>query len=200
MFTGLIERTAEVIWMVRRTEGIQLVLADPGFRQTPNIGESLAINGCCLTVAAHRQGQLVFTVLDETLARTNLGSLRAKSQVNVERALAATGRLGGHFVQGHIDCTAKVISLVQHGADYRLEIGLPPEFSHLVCYKGSIAVNGVSLTVAEVLERSMVCWIIPHTFDVTNIHGLVEGDLVNLEFDILAKYVDRIIGQRSEVS
>ena len=112
-------------------------------------GESVAVNGCCLTVSAHRAEQLTFDLLDETLQRTNLTKLRRDSPVNMERPLAAGGRLGGHFVQGHIDCAAKIVSLTQVDGDHRLEIELPPEFAHYVACKGSIAINGISLTIAE---------------------------------------------------
>jgi len=120
--------------------------------------------------------------------------------VNLERALRVDGRLGGHFVQGHVDCTARVISVTEKGPDVRLEISLPAEFARYATFKGSIAVNGVSLTIAELTDHSFTVWIIPHTLDGTNLGDLQDGDTVNLEFDVLAKYVERLVGPLSAQS
>jgi len=111
----------------------------------------------------------------------------------LERSLPANGRLGGHFVSGHIDCTSPVIGFEQVGADYRLEVELPAEFAHYLAFKGSIAIDGISLTVAEVNPKSFVVWIIPHTLEVTNLHRRKAGERVNLEFDLLAKYLERMV-------
>jgi riboflavin synthase len=119
--------------------------------------------------------------------------LQGRQLVNLERAVAASERFGGHFVQGHIDCVSPVIAYQKSGADFRLEIELPEPFVHYVASKGSIAVNGVSLAVAEVLPKSFVTWIIPHTKAHTNLDRVQAGDLMNLEFDILAKYVERMV-------
>jgi riboflavin synthase len=159
------------------------------------VGDSVAVNGCCLTVSAHRGEQVTFDLLEETLERTNLKRLRRDSPVNLERALAAGAPLGGHFVQGHIDCSAKVISFERTGEDYRLEVELPADFAHYAAYKGSVAINGISLTIAELLEKSFAVWIIPHTKKRTNIDSIETGDLVNIEFDILAKYVERMLAR-----
>lgn len=156
-------------------------------------GDSVAVNGCCLTVTAHRPGQITFDLLGETLEKTNLKSLRRDSLINLERPLRADSRLGGHFVQGHIDCVSEVVAFEPVEKDYRLTVKLPGEFAGLVAYKGSIAVNGISLTVAEVDSETLTVWIIPHTRRATNLHELQKGALVNLEFDILAKYVQRMI-------
>jgi riboflavin synthase len=145
-------------------------------------------------VTAKRDDALTFDLLQETLDRTNLGSLRPGGQVNLELALRAGDTIGGHFVQGHIDCRSTIQGLLKKGADLRIEVAVPHEFSHYIAYKGSIAVNGVSLTVAESTERTFVCWLIPHTCENTNLGSAREGDAVNLEFDILAKYVERIRG------
>jgi len=122
-----------------------------------------------------------------------LKKLQQDSPVNLERALRADGRLGGHFVQGHVDCVSRIIAFDRKGADFRLEVELPENLGHYVVSKGSITVNGISLTVAEVLPRSFAVWIIPYTKIHTNLDGATIGDLVNLEFDILAKYVERMI-------
>lgn len=193
MFTGLIEEIGTVLWIRATERGTQLQVAAPVIAGTLRKGESVAVNGCCLTVAARRDDHLIFDLLEETLDRTNLRHLRPDGAVNMERALAVDGRLGGHFVQGHVDCAARVLAFEPVGDDHRLEIELPADFSHYVAYKGSIAVNGVSLTVAELLTGSFAVWIIPHTKRHTNIDTLAVGDSVNLEFDIIAKYVERML-------
>jgi riboflavin synthase len=193
MFTGLVEETGEVLALDRSTAGARLTIRTRTVGVDAQIGDSIAVNGCCLTVTENRGGELAFDLLAETLSRTNLGELRSGTRVNLERALAAHARLGGHFVQGHIDCTARVLSFEASGADYRLEIALPAEFAKYVAFKGSIAIDGISLTVAEVREASFVLWIIPHTRSVTNLQARATGDGVNLEFDLLAKYVERIV-------
>jgi riboflavin synthase len=192
MFTGLIEEVGTVIAVTNKS-GNQLKIAAPRIARKIRRGESLAVNGCCLTVSSHHGDVLIFDLLDETVARTNLKDLQRKQLVNLERAVAASERFGGHFVQGHIDCVSPVIACQKSGADFRLEIELPGAFAHYVASKGSIAVNGISLTVAEVLPKSFVTWIIPHTKTHTNLDRVQAGDLMNLEFDILAKYVERMV-------
>jgi riboflavin synthase len=192
MFTGLIEQVASVLWIRATDRGTQLQIAAPGIAETTVTGDSVAVNGCCLTVTAHRSDQITFDLLDETLQRTNLKDVRRDSLVNLERPVTGEGRLGGHFVQGHIDCSASIITFGAVGDDYRLEVELPSEYSHYVASKGSVAVNGISLTVAQLLPKSFVAWIIPHTRRSTNLFQAKGGDSVNLEFDILAKYVERI--------
>ena len=193
MFTGLIEEIGTVL-SVRATErGTQLQLSAPGIAGGVDAGDSISVNGCCLTVASHRHEQVTFDLLEETLARTNLGTLKRDSVVNLERALVADARLGGHFVQGHIDCTASIMDFAESDSDSRLEIALPEDRARYVAEKGSIAVNGISLTIAEVKPASFVTWIIPHTRRYTNLKSAQSGDLVNLEFDILAKYVERML-------
>jgi riboflavin synthase len=175
---------------------VQLLIKAPRTAARARIGESVAVNGCCLTVTAHREGQVMFDLLAESLERTNFGRLKPGSAVNLERALRVDGRLGGHFVQGHIDCTAEVVGLEEKGPDLRLDIAVPPAFARYVVFKGSIAINGVSLTVAAVKDDRFSVWIIPHTLENTNLGDLERGDFVNLEFDILAKYVERLLAAR----
>ncbi len=189
MFTGLVEEVGTALWI----GGTQLQIAAPRIAKEIRAGDSVAVNGCCLTVSAHRDDQLTFDLLRETLDRTNLKSLRPESPVNLERALTADGHIGGHFVQGHIDCTARILALEKSGADHRLEIELPTEFAHYVTSKGSIAINGISFTVAEVLPKSFAVWIIPHTKRHTNLERAQVGDSLNIEFDILAKYIERML-------
>ena len=197
MFTGLVREVGEVGWLRRTDQAVQLLIEAPRTAGRVRIGESVAVNGCCLTVTAHRDRQLMFDVLQETLDRTNLGALKPGDPVNLERALRVDGRLGGHFVQGHVDCTAGVLGAEEQGADLRLDISLPADFARYVAFKGSIAINGVSLTVAEIGSGRFTVWIIPHTLENTNLGDLEPGEAVNLEFDILAKYTERLLSGRA---
>jgi riboflavin synthase len=196
MFTGLIEEVGSVVTVGASKKRNQLKIAAPRVAKKVRRGDSLAVNGCCLTLSSHRGEELVFDLLDETIARTNLKNLQRKQPVNLERAVAGTERFGGHFVQGHIDCVSPVIAYQKSGADFRLEIALPKAFAHYVAHKGSIAVNGISLTVAEVLPKSFVVWIVPYTKTHTNLDHAQAGDPMNLEFDILAKYIERMLASR----
>ena len=209
MFTGLIEEVGEIIEVRASDSGTQLrpqvastrkgsvlQIAASGIAKKVRSGDSIAVNGCCLTLTSRRGNCLTFDLLEETIACTNLKNLRRSDPVNLERALAAEGRLGGHFVQGHIDCVSPIVAFDKKGADFRLEVELPAEFAQYVARKGSIALNGISLTVAEVLPKSFVVWIIPHTKRHTNLDRARAGDLVNVEFDILAKYVERALAIR----
>jgi riboflavin synthase len=193
MFTGLIEEVGSVLEIHATDLGTRLQIVAPRLAEKVQIGDSIAVNGCCLTVATHGAEQLAFDLLTETLDRTNLRTLRQQSRVNLERALAADGRLGGHFVQGHVDCAARIVALEKNGADHRLEVELPADFAQYIAHKGSIAVNGISLTVAEVSEASFAVWIIPHTRSQTNLDTARAADLVNLEFDLIAKYIERML-------
>jgi riboflavin synthase len=195
MFTGLVEEIGSVLWIRASDRGTQLQIAAPQITQRIRTGDSIAVNGCCLTVTAHRAEQITFDLLDETLDRTNLKYLRRDSPVNLERPLPVDGCIDGHFVQGHIDCATRIVSFDETDADRRLEIELPTEFAHYVAYKGSIAVNGISLTVAEILPESFAVWIIPHTKRSTNLQSAQPGDWVNIEFDILAKYLERMLAR-----
>ena len=193
MFTGLVEEVGHVLWIRATDRGPQLQIAAPQTAGQARTGESVAVNGCCLTVTAHRSGQVTFDLLEETMDCTNLKDLRRDSPVNLERPVSAQGSMGGHFVQGHVDCATCILAFDHTGKDDRLEIELPTEFAHYAVYKGSIAVNGISLTIAEVLPESFAVWIIPHTIRATNLGTAQAGDRVNLEFDILAKYVERML-------
>jgi len=196
MFTGLIEEVGTVEAVRARDRGTELQIAASGIAKNVNPGESVAVNGCCLTLTSCRSDFLTFDLLEETIARTNFGDLRQDSPVNLERALRADGRLGGHFVQGHVDCVAAIVGFAARDTDFRLEIELPENSRHYVASKGSIAVNGISLTVADVLPTSFVVWIIPYTKRHTTLDRAAIGNLVNLEFDVLAKYVERMVTRR----
>jgi riboflavin synthase len=193
MFTGLIEEVGAIVAVHTRDHGTALQIAAPRIARDARPGESIAVNGCCLTITSRGSDCLTFDLLEETIARTNFRELRPNSPVNLERALLADGRLGGHFVQGHVDCVASVRSFEPKGADFRLEIELAENVRHYLASKGSIAINGISLTIAEILPKSFTVWIIPYTKRHTNLDRTTTGDLVNLEFDILAKYVERMI-------
>lgn len=193
MFTGLIEEVGTVICVGSGQDTNRLKIAAPRIAKKMRPGDSVAVNGCCLTVSSRVGDELDFDLLEETMARTNLKRLQDGTSVNLERALAANQRLGGHFVQGHVDCVSPAMAFQKSGADFRLEIELPEESAHFVAAKGSIAVNGISLTAAEILPKSFVTWIVPYTKNQTNLDCTKPGDLMNLEFDILAKYVERMI-------
>ena len=195
MFTGLIEEVGTVIAVNTSKSGNQLKIAAPRVAKKIRRGDSLAVSGCCLTLNSRRGDELIFDLLEETIARTNLKTLQRNQLVNLERAVAASERFGGHFIQGHIDCVSPVIAYEKSGADFQLEIELPDAFAHYVARKGSIAVDGISLTVADVLPKSFVAWIIPYTKTHTNLDRVQAGDLMNLEFDITAKYVERMVSR-----
>jgi len=200
MFTGLIEETGEVLALSSHAAGgVRLSLQASKIAPEVRLGDSVAVNGCCLTVAAIHGEVLSFDLLQETLARTSLGGAVEGGRVNLERALAVGARLGGHFVQGHVDGTAEILCIEPKGADVRLEIALPPQGAPYLVSKGSIAVDGISLTVAELHEDRFVLWIIPHTLLMTNLGERKAGDRVNLEYDLLAKYVERQLGALRQV-
>ena len=194
MFTGIVEAVGEVARMVESTPGTYLLELRTPLASQMKIGDSLANNGVCLTVVLQTSSILEFDLLAETVKRSNLIDLRVGDLVNLERSMAASSRFDGHLVQGHVDTTAQLLSVEAHGQDHRIEIELPRDFAQYVIFKGSIAVNGVSLTVAELHSDRFVNWIIPHTWSLTNLRQLRPGDRVNLEFDLIAKYVERLVG------
>ena len=196
MFTGLVEATGRVLALESLGEQARLRLEIP-FRSELALGDSVAINGCCLTVAEIEEAAVCFDVLTQTLQVTSLGGLQSGSLVNLERSLRADGRLGGHFVQGHVDDTGAILDLSTHGQDHRYEVSLPAEIRRYCIPKGSVAVDGISLTIAELNSESATFWITPHTFQVTNLQAAAVGDRVNLEADMLAKYVAALV-DRSE--
>ena len=192
MFTGLIEATGIVRSLELDGDQARLVLEIP-FADELTDGESVAVNGCCLTVTESDAATASFDVLQQTLSVTSLGELTEGMLVNLERAMLAGGRFGGHFVQGHIDATGEVLDFSEYGQDHRLEIALPDDIHRLCIDKGSLAIDGVSLTIAELLEKSAVFWIIPHTMEMTNFRQAKRGKVVNLEADVIAKHVARLM-------
>jgi riboflavin synthase len=200
MFTGLVEGIGRVIGLESATGTTRLLIEVGVLSEGVRLGDSIAINGCCLTATVIEPARLGFDLLQETMARTNLQSLRTGAAVNLERALPANGRYGGHFVTGHIDATGTVRRWEQVGHDYALRIGMAAADGAYVVPKGCIAVDGISLTVAEVSRDEFSLWIIPHTRAVTALQERAAGDLVNLEFDLLAKYTEKILAMRQPES
>lgn len=191
MFTGIVEECGEVTAYQPVETGAELWVKC-SFSNETTLGESVAVNGACLTVTEVANGAMRFDLLHETLRLTNLGDLSTGSPVNLERSLRIGDRLSGHFVQGHVDTCVPVKSYELSGQDHRLEVELPRDFAHLVVHKGSICINGISLTVAELHEDSVVIWIIPHTHEITSLRAVSVGSRVNLEFDLLAKHIARL--------
>lgn len=194
MFTGLVEATAPVLSLESRGEQARLTVSQP-FKDPLVHGESIAVNGCCLTAVAFDAHSVSFDVLKQTLAVTSLGDLQVGSVVNLERALRAGDRFGGHFVQGHIDATGTIEALEPLGQDHRLDIRLPAEIARLCIDKGSLSVDGISLTIASLEDTLARFWIIPHTHKATNLSTRKAGDRVNLEADLLAKHVAKLLGR-----
>lgn len=192
MFTGLIESTGRVLNLEARGDQARLTLDIP-FSQELELGESVAINGCCLTVAELSDSGTGFDVLTQTLKVTSLGDLIPKDHVNLERALRAGDRLGGHFVQGHIDATGVIETFEAQGQDHLLDIRLPDGITELCIDKGSLAIDGISLTIAEMHGSLARFWIIPHTIERTNLSNRTAGQRVNLEADVLAKHVAKLL-------
>lgn len=195
MFTGIIEARGEIVSIQPVETGARLVVRIP-FAAELALGESVAVNGACLTVTVidPAAGTAAFDLLAETLRVTNLGDLVTGDFVNLERALAVGDRLSGHFVQGHVDGVSEILAWEAVGQDHRLEIRLPSEFARYVIRKGSICVDGISLTVADLADDRFTLWIIPHTAEVTTLGTAEVGKRVNLEFDLLAKYLERMRG------
>jgi len=196
MFTGLVEATGKLCSIDFQGDQARLRVSIP-FASELEDGESVAINGCCLTVTIHDDQTACFDVLKQTLDVTSLGELSEGSLVNLERAMLAGGRFGGHFVQGHVDATGKIVDLSEHGQDHRLEISLPGEIQQLCIDKGSLAIDGISLTIAELKDDSAVFWIIPHTMQETRLSDARVGQKVNLEADVIAKHVAKLMEGRT---
>lgn len=196
MFTGLVEESGRVVELSAYCGQHVLRVAARRVLEGLAVGDSIAVNGCCLTVAAREGDVLQFDLLAETRRVTSLGALRAGSEVNLERSLAYGGRMGGHFVTGHVDAVGTVEVFEPRGADHYLRVRLPAGSGRYLVPKGSIALDGVSLTVAEVGADAVAVWLIPHTLAVTNLHTRRVGDIVNVEFDVLGKYVERMLEAR----
>jgi riboflavin synthase len=194
MFTGIIEQAGTVERIDATDAGARIVVDAGHLAGGCSIGDSVAVNGVCLTVVEREGPRLQFDAVQETLRRTSLGDLLSGSRVNLERPLRADGRFDGHIVQGHVDGTALLTGVAEEGNSRRLRFTAQPDLLRYVVEKGSITVDGISLTVAAVEEHWFEVVIIPHTWEVTNLGTRSAGDRVNLEVDILAKYVERLLG------
>jgi riboflavin synthase len=195
VFTGLVAEMAETVSLARRTGGAVLTIRAGEASQGAAVGDSISISGACLTVTEIKGADLSFDLSEETLRSTTLGGLRPGDRVNLEQSLRADGKLGGHFVTGHVDAVGKIRSKTRVGDTFKVEIGAPPEVMDYLVEKGSVAVDGISLTVLEVLGDSFTVFIIPHTAEVTTIGAREAGDPVNLEADIIGKYVMKFINR-----
>jgi riboflavin synthase len=196
MFTGIVRELGTVAAVGGGEAGIRLELDAPATAAQASVGDSVALGGACLTVVALDGGRLAFDAVPETLARTSLGRLAAGDRVNVEPALRVGEPLGGHVLQGHVDGLGSVRSVEPEGDGRRVWVDAPVELLRYCAEKGSVAVDGVSLTVAALDDEGFAVALIPHTLAVTTLGALEPGDPVNLEVDVLAKYVERLLGAR----
>jgi riboflavin synthase len=197
MFTGIVEEAGKVVAFDRGAQAWKLIVEAGQAGGGLAIGDSLAVNGCCLTVVQAAGGQMGFDVLEETRRLTSFSVLRPGSLVNLERSLRFDGKVGGHFVTGHIDGLGTVEVFEPRGQDYFLRVRGPAGSGRYLVHKGSIALDGISLTVAEVDGDALAVWLIPHTIEVTNLREKRVGDPVNLEFDLLGKYVEKLLAPRA---
>jgi len=197
MFTGIIEEVGRVVAFAPASAAWSLQIAGAIVPADVKLGDSVAINGCCLTVTRFDAGNLWFDVLEETRRLTVFNELKSGSLVNLERSLKAESRMGGHFVSGHVDGLGRVDLFEPRGNDHYMRVTAPAGLGRYLVHKGSIALDGISLTVAEVDGDSFAVWLIPHTLAATNLREKKTGSGVNLEFDLLAKYVEKLLMARS---
>ena len=199
MFTGITEHVGKIESLERGDEGGRLRVSLSGARELAKemkLGDSISVNGCCLTVVEFTQKSFSADLSGETLRRTAFGEKKSGDPVNLERPLAATARLGGHFVQGHVDGVGRITRLVPEGENWWLSVRVPEDLRRYVAEKGSIAIDGISLTVARWQEGVADIAIIPFTYEHTNVHAMAANDAVNIETDILAKYVESLLAAR----
>jgi riboflavin synthase len=192
MFTGIIEEAGEIV-AIDDTEGGRRIRIAGSFADELSHGQSIAVSGCCLTVEENDSDSFELFLSQETVERTYLGSVGIGDSVNLERAMSADGRFDGHIAQGHVDTTAQVTRIEQVGDDWTFEFSIPGECSQYIVEKGSIAVDGISLTVADRSDEEFTVAIIPATYELTNLSDKQVGDPVHIEVDVLAKYVERMV-------
>mgnify|MGYP005846303669 CR=1 FL=1 len=192
MFTGIVEETGRVVSFEERANAWRLVLQAEKVTRDIQMGDSVAVNGCCLTVVAFSGERLEFDLLEESKRLTSIGQVGPGGEVNLERALLPSTRMGGHFVSGHVDGTGVIKAIEPRGKDFFFHIQCGADKLRYIVHKGCITVDGISLTVAEVDDAGFAIWLIPHTMEVTNLHTKKVGDLVNLENDLIAKYVEKL--------
>jgi riboflavin synthase len=193
MFTGLVEETGKLKNKLKTGDGFQLTFSAEKIFDDLEIGSSISVNGCCLTVVKKEGNTFSVDTIEETLKKTNLGALELNTRVNLERPLKADARLGGHFVLGHVDTTGTVIEIQELSNSHFMKIKFPDDFKKYLIYVGSVSIDGVSMTVAELGENWFGVGIIPFTWQETIFSDKKAGDKVNLEFDVLGKYVERIM-------
>ncbi len=199
MFTGIIEELGSVALIEMVGDNASLIVSASVVTEGTKDGDSISVNGVCLTAVKVTSTTFSADASRETLDRSTLGSLQAGSPVNLERAVTPATRLGGHIVQGHVDARGTFLSAKQDGDFWTVSIGFPPEFARYLVYKGSVAIEGISLTVATLDEKSFDIAVIPKTWELTNLSSLKSGDAVNLEADVIAKYVERmLLGQKRD--
>lgn len=197
MFTGIIEELGHVAALERRHTGAFLTVNCSSVLQDATLGASIAVNGTCLTAVQLSADKFSADIAPETLERTNLSALQSGAPVNLERPLRANSRLDGHFVLGHVDDTAEIVSLQPLGDDnWWLRVQLPPNLERYIVSKGSLALDGISLTVAEIADNLAGFTVIPHTYEHTTLHAYRAGSRVNIEVDILAKHLEKLVGAR----
>jgi riboflavin synthase len=197
MFTGIVEETGRVVAFVQQATAWRLQIAAKASLAGVALGDSIAVNGCCLTVVAFDLEHLAFDVLEETRRLTNFAALAVGAPVNLERSLRFDGKVGGHFVSGHVDGQGVIEVLEVRGKDTYLRVRAPAGSGRYLIHKGSIALDGMSLTVAEVDGDAFAVWLIPTTLELTNVRARAVGQTVNLEFDLLGKYVEKLLNIRS---
>lgn len=193
MFTGIIEELGRIITLKKDDKSIRLKVGCHKIINDLQLGDSIAVNGVCLTTVIFGNDFFEADISYETMLKTSLNNIKTGSIVNLERALTMSSRLGGHIVQGHVDCIGKITDIVKYGNSYKLCINYPTQFNKYIVPKCSVAVDGISLTVADVKKNSFEVAIIPHTFESTNLEYKKNGDIVNLESDIIARYVEKMI-------
>jgi riboflavin synthase len=197
MFTGIIEELGVVEALESRAAGARLRVRCRTVLEDAVEGASISVNGVCLTAVGLKKDSFAADVAPETLRRTNLGELRGGAEVNLERPLSPTGRLGGHIVQGHVDGTGEFLSLEALGSgNWWLRVRVPAELERYLVFKGSVAIDGISLTVASIEDGAMSVTVIPHTYESTNVRKRRLGDRLNIECDILAKYLEKLLETR----
>ncbi|HXG85799.1 MAG TPA: riboflavin synthase [Pyrinomonadaceae bacterium] len=202
MFTGIIEELGKISEFEKRADGAKIKIAAQTVTKDSKEGDSISVNGVCLTAIDIKSDSFAADVSNETLHCSTLGRLNAGALVNLERAVTPTSRLGGHIVQGHVDATGMFLQATKQGDFWTVRVGFPTEIAKYLIYKGSISVEGISLTVANLGNDYFEIAVIPKTWQLTNLHALKDGDAVNLEADTIAKYVERIMlyGQTNEES
>jgi riboflavin synthase len=198
MFTGIVEELGQIRRLTRKSVTAIIDIAAKIVVSDVNVGDSISVNGVCLTVTSFDANGFTADVSEETLKRSSLNRLTQSSKVNLERAMPMGGRFGGHIVQGHVDAVGQILELSGRGGFYHLRLAIPENIRKFVVEKGSISIDGISLTVAEDLESAISVAVIPHTYEITNLSGLKVGDYVNIEVDVIARYLEKQLNYKQK--